>query len=104
MAVAVVAPSLLVRALRDMGVPKASRASATWRHGRGSCGKAVLLLLGVPDVIVDAIMGWEPGGSARMRARYMHITGPMLQNVAKQIGDALWGRAEEGSEVPTETN
>ncbi|MCX5585886.1 hypothetical protein ACFV0H_35605 [Streptomyces erythrochromogenes] len=32
---------------------------------------------------------------SRMRARYMHVTGPMLKNVAKQIGDALWGAAEE---------
>jgi len=51
----------------------------------------VLLLLGVPDVVVDAIMGWEPGGAARMRARYMHVTGPMLKKVAGQIGEALWG-------------
>ncbi|WP_327355022.1 tyrosine-type recombinase/integrase [Streptomyces sp. NBC_01304] len=60
------------------------------RHTAGT----VLLLLGVPDVIVDAIMGWEPGGSARMRARYQHVTGPMLKKVAKQIGDAVWGAAE----------
>lgn len=40
-------------------------------------------------------MGWEPGGSARMRARYMHVTGPMLQNVAQQVGDALWGATSE---------
>jgi hypothetical protein len=24
-----------------------------------------------------------------MRARYMHITGPMLRKVAQQVGDAL---------------
>lgn len=42
-------------------------------------------------MIVDAIMGWEPGGSARMRARYMHVTGPLLKQVANQVGDALWG-------------
>ncbi|MFZ3558808.1 MULTISPECIES: tyrosine-type recombinase/integrase [unclassified Streptomyces] len=57
------------------------------RHTAGT----VLLLLGVPDVVVDAIMGWEPGGAARMRARYMHVTGPMLKKVADQIGEALWG-------------
>lgn len=34
--------------------------------------------------------GMEPGGAARMRARYMHITGPMLRKVAQQVGDALW--------------
>lgn len=51
----------------------------------------MLLLLGVPDRIVDSIMGWEPGGAARMRARYMHVTDPMLRNVANQVGQALWG-------------
>jgi len=68
------------------------------RHTAGT----VLLLLGVPDVLVDAIMGWEPGGSARMRARYMHVTGPMLQNVAQQVGDALWGAGSEADEVEAE--
>jgi integrase len=56
------------------------------RHTAGT----VLLPLGVPDVVVDAIMGWEPAGSARMRARYMHVTGPMLKNLAQQVGNALW--------------
>ncbi len=69
------------------------------RHTAGT----VLLLLGVPDVVVDAIMGWEPGGSARMRARYMHVTGPMLKNVAQQVGDALWGTAPETSEEAGDT-
>ncbi|WP_079042048.1 site-specific integrase [Streptomyces aureus] len=83
--------------LEDAGVRDGRLHDA--RHTAGT----VLLLLGVPDVIVDAIMGWEPGGSARMRARYMHITGPMLQQVAKQIGDALWGGPEE-SEATAESN
>ncbi|WP_405686318.1 site-specific integrase [Streptomyces sp. NBC_01387] len=60
------------------------------RHTAGT----VLLLLGVPDVVVDAIMGWEPGGAARMRARYMHVTGPMLKKVADQVGEALWGPSD----------
>ncbi|GGO98520.1 tyrosine-type recombinase/integrase [Wenjunlia tyrosinilytica] len=62
------------------------------RHTAGT----VLLLLGVPDRIVDAIMGWEPGGAARMRARYMHVTDPMLKRVAKQVGNALWGAPDDG--------
>ncbi|MET7427438.1 hypothetical protein ABZT16_00335 [Streptomyces flaveolus] len=37
-----------------------------------------------------SIMGWEPGGAARMRARYMHVTGIMLRKVAQQVGEALW--------------
>lgn len=65
------------------------------RHPAGT----VLLLLSIPDRIVDSIMGWEPGGSARMRARYMHVTDPMLRKVAGQVGAALWG-APEGAEDP----
>lgn len=50
----------------------------------------VLLILGVPDVVIDSVTGWEPGGAARMRARYMHVMGAMLRKVAQQVGDALW--------------
>ncbi|GAA3881366.1 tyrosine-type recombinase/integrase [Streptomyces sedi] len=71
--------------LRDAGVRDGRLHDA--RHTAAT----VLLILGVPDVVADAIMGWEPGGAARMRARYMHITGPVLKQVAGQVGDALWG-------------
>ncbi|MGP4115209.1 tyrosine-type recombinase/integrase [Streptomyces sp. 4N509B] len=74
--------------LRDAGVRDGRLHDA--RHTAAT----VLLILGVPDVVVDAIMGWEPGGAARMRARYMHITGPVLKKVAGQVGDALWGSPE----------
>jgi integrase len=40
------------------------------RHTAGT----ILLILGVPDTVVDAIMGWEPGQSARLRRRYQHLT------------------------------
>ncbi len=30
-----------------------------------------------------------------MRARYMHVTGPMLRKVAQQVGDALWEPPED---------
>lgn len=68
-------------------------------HDARHAAAQVLLLLGVPDVIVDAIMGWEPGGAARMRARYMHVTGPLLKKVAKQIAGALWGDAAQEREA-----
>ncbi|MET7742077.1 site-specific integrase [Streptomyces sp. NPDC005385] len=73
------------RLLRDAGVRDGRLHDA--RHTAAT----VLLLLGVPDVIVDAIMGWEPGGAVRMRARYMHVTGLMLRKVADQVGEKLWG-------------
>ena len=72
------------RLLRDAGVRDGRLHDA--RHTAAT----VLLILGVPDVVVDAIMGWEPGGAARMRARYMHVTGTLLRKVAQQVGDALW--------------
>jgi hypothetical protein len=46
--------------------------------------------LGVPDAIVDAIMGWEPGKSARMRRRYQHLTNRVLTDTADKIGGLLW--------------
>ncbi len=72
------------RLLRDAGVRDGRLHDA--RHTAAT----VLLILGVPDVVVDAIMGWEPGGAARMGARYMHVTGTLLRKVAQQVGDALW--------------
>ncbi|MEU0068943.1 site-specific integrase [Streptomyces sp. NPDC006332] len=64
------------RLLRDAGVRNGRLHDA--RHTAAT----VLLILGVPDVVIDSIMGWEPGGAARMRARYMHVTGTMLRKVA----------------------
>ncbi|MFJ1843278.1 integrase [Streptomyces sp. NPDC088146] len=68
------------------------------RHIAGT----MLLLLGAPDVVVDAITGWEPGGSARMRAGYLHVTGPMLKNVAKQVGDATEEAGPDTGSDPAE--
>ncbi|MFC8075989.1 tyrosine-type recombinase/integrase [Streptomyces sp. NPDC057307] len=60
-------------------------------HDARHTAATVLLILGVPDTVVDAIMGWEPGKSARMRRRYQHLTGPVLQQTAAKIGGLLWG-------------
>jgi integrase len=51
----------------------------------------VLMLLGVPDRVIDQIMGWEPGTSARMRPEYLHVPDVMLKDVARKIADAIWG-------------
>jgi hypothetical protein len=51
-------------------------------------------LLGVPDRVIDQVMGWEPGGAARMRARYLHVTDPMLTGTARKIERAIWGAPE----------
>lgn len=61
------------------------------RHTAGT----VLLILGVPEVVVDAIMGWEPGKSARMRRRYQHLTDPVLRATADKVGELLWSQAAD---------
>ncbi|MFD8969290.1 tyrosine-type recombinase/integrase [Streptomyces sp. NPDC059568] len=61
------------------------------RHTAGT----ILLILGVPDTVVDAIMGWEPGQSARMRRRYQHLTDRVLKDTAAKVGGLLWTRAEQ---------
>ncbi|MFE9172002.1 tyrosine-type recombinase/integrase [Streptomyces kebangsaanensis] len=60
-------------------------------HDARHTAATVLLILGVPDAVVDRIMGWEPGKSARMRSRYQHLTGPVLQQTAAKVGGLLWG-------------
>lgn len=60
-------------------------------HDARRTAATVLLILGVPEAVVDRIMGWEPGKSARMRRRYQHLTGQVLQQTAAKIGNLLWG-------------
>ncbi|PZH16440.1 site-specific integrase [Streptomyces sp. NTH33] len=60
-------------------------------HDARHTAATVLLILGVPDAVVDRIMGWEPGKSARMRSRYQHLTGQVLQQTAAKVGGLLWG-------------
>ena len=61
------------------------------RHTAGT----ILLILGVSDTVVDAIMGWEPGKSARMRRRYQHLTGRVLTDTADKIDGLLWARPDQ---------
>lgn len=61
------------------------------RHTAGT----LLLILGVPDTVVDAIMGWEPGQSARMRRRYQHLTDRVLRDTADKVGGLLWTRPDQ---------
>ncbi|AUY50959.1 hypothetical protein EH183_20665 [Streptomyces sp. CB01881] len=57
-------------------------------HDARHTASTVLLLLGVPERIVMAIMGWS---SASMTKRYQHVTDPMLHDVGQKIGGLLWG-------------
>ncbi|MBB5934356.1 tyrosine-type recombinase/integrase [Streptomyces zagrosensis] len=60
-------------------------------HDARHTAATVLMILGVPEGFVDRIMGWEPGKSARMRRRYQHLTGQVLQQTAAKVGGLLWG-------------
>lgn len=60
-------------------------------HDARHTAATALLLLGVPDTVVDRIMGWEPGKSARMRSRYQHLTSSVLQQTAAKVGALIWG-------------
>ncbi|MFC9097696.1 hypothetical protein ACFT2A_34455, partial [Streptomyces sp. NPDC057072] len=39
-------------------------------------------------------MGWEPGTSASVRARYLNVPDAMLEDVAWKIVDAIWETPE----------
>lgn len=63
------------------------------------------MLLGVPvRVIDDQITGWEPGTSASMRARYLHVPDAMLKDVARKIAEAIWGTPETPTVDKTQDN
>ncbi|MGW9497467.1 tyrosine-type recombinase/integrase [Streptomyces prasinus] len=63
-------------------------------HDARHTAATVLLILGVSDAVVDAVMGWEPGKSARMRRRYQHLTSRVLKDTADRVGGLLWGTDE----------
>lgn len=72
------------RLLRDAGVRDGRLHDARHTAATSCCS------LGFRTSSWTRSWGGNPGGAARMRARYMHITGPMLRKVAQQVGDALW--------------
>ncbi|WP_441246967.1 tyrosine-type recombinase/integrase [Kitasatospora sp. McL0602] len=68
-------------------------------HDARHTASTVLLLLGVPERIVMAIMGWS---SASMAKRYQHVTDPMLHDVGQKIDGLLWGNVADGPEASGE--
>ena len=56
-------------------------------HDARHTASTVLLLLGVPERIVMAIMGWS---SASMAKRYQHVTDPLLRETAEKVDGLLW--------------
>jgi len=55
-------------------------------HDARHTASTVLLLLGVPERIVMAIMG----SSASMAKRYQHVTDPLLRETAEKVDGLLW--------------
>lgn len=69
-------------------------------HDARHAASTVLLIVGVPERTVMAIMGWS---STAMAARYQHVTDAIRQDVAKRVGGLLWERAVKAPEsVPEE--
>ncbi len=77
-------------------------------HDARHTASTVLLILGVPERTVMAIMGWS---SSAMAARYQHVTDNIRQDVAKRVGGLIWmrpngeadtapGKPQEGSADP----
>lgn len=61
-------------------------------HDARHTAATVLLLLGVSERLVMAIMGWS---SSAMAARYQHVTDAMRRSVADQVGGLIWKRADQ---------
>jgi site-specific recombinase XerD len=59
----------------------------------------VLLILGVAERVVMQIMGWS---STAMAARYQHVTGGILSDVAKRVGGLIWDVAKDPDEGASE--
>jgi integrase len=70
-------------------------------HDARHTAATVLLILGVPERVVMQIMGWS---STAMAARYQHVTGGILRDVAERVGGLIWevaqGAGKEGTKGP----
>jgi integrase len=71
---------LAVAGVRDARLHDARHTAAT-----------VLLILGIPDRAVMAIMGWS---HSAMAARYQHLTGAIREDIASRVGGLLWGSTD----------
>jgi integrase len=67
--------------LKDAGVREARLHDV--RHRAAT----VLLLLGIPPRLAEALMGWSNGAMAK---RYQHVTDVMLREIANRINGHLW--------------
>ncbi|WP_446749922.1 tyrosine-type recombinase/integrase [Streptomyces sp. AmelKG-E11A] len=68
-------------------------------HDARHTAATVLLILGVPERVVMQIMGWS---STAMAARYQHVTGGILADVAQRVGGLIWEVAKDPDESDPE--
>ncbi|MFH9870272.1 tyrosine-type recombinase/integrase [Streptomyces lydicus] len=64
-------------------------------HDARHTAATVLLILGVPERVVMQIMGWS---STAMAARYQHVTGGILADVAQRVGGLIWEVAKPAAD------
>jgi len=55
----------------------------------------VLLLLGVPERAVMAVMGWS---NTAMATRYQHITAAVQRDIASRVGGLIWQTQRESAD------
>ena len=67
-------------------------------HDARHTAATVLLILGIPDRAVMAIMGWS---HSAMAARYQHLTTAIRDDIAGRVGGLLWGLNETQTETLT---
>ncbi|MFB6942812.1 tyrosine-type recombinase/integrase [Streptomyces sp. NPDC056237] len=68
-------------------------------HDARHTAATVLLILGVPERVVMQIMGWP---STAMAARYQHVTGGILADVAQRVGGLIWEVANDADDSDAE--
>jgi integrase len=67
-------------------------------HDARHTAATVLLLLGVTERTVMAVMGWS---STAMAARYQHVVAAVRRDVAVQVGGLLWRPPGAGEGPPS---
>lgn len=70
-------------------------------HDARHTAATVLLLLGVPERTVMALMGWS---HTSMAARYQHISEAIRADVAERVGGAIWATNETTTETTADNN
>jgi integrase len=63
-------------------------------HDARHTAATVLLLLGLPERAVMALMGWS---NSAMAARYQHIAAAVHRDIAERVGGLLWQSSKKSA-------